>query len=82
MIAKAIFGEEKKSLQADVAIPGRPPVLCAGCPHRGLFYALKKLKVTVSGDIGCYTLGALAPLGSDRYLHLHGRVRFRSARAQ
>ena len=63
MIAKAIFGEEKKSLQADVAIPGRPPVLCAGCPHRGLFYALKKLKVTVSGDIGCYTLGALAPLG-------------------
>lgn len=63
MIAKAIFSEEKKSLQADVAIPGRPPVLCAGCPHRGLFYALKKLKVTVSGDIGCYTLGALAPLG-------------------
>lgn len=63
MIAKAILGEEKKNLQADVAIPGRPPVLCAGCPHRGLFYALKKLKVTVSGDIGCYTLGALAPLG-------------------
>lgn len=85
MIAKAIFGEEKKSLQADVAIPGRPPVLCAGCPHRGLFYALKKLKVTVSGDIGCYTLGALAPLGmmdtcicmgaSVSALHGHNKAR-------
>ena len=45
-------------------IPGRPPVMCAGCPHRGLFYTLKKLKVTVLGDIGCYTLGAAAPLGA------------------
>ncbi len=45
-------------------IPARPPVLCAGCPHRGLFYILSKLKVTVAGDIGCYTLGSLAPLNA------------------
>ena len=63
MIAKAVLSEEKASLSTDLEIPARPPVLCAGCPHRGLFYALKKLNVTVSGDIGCYTLGALAPLG-------------------
>lgn len=44
--------------------PARPPVLCPGCPHRGLFYTLNKLKLTVSGDIGCYTLGALAPLSA------------------
>jgi len=42
-------------------VPVRPPVMCAGCPHRGMFYVLKKLKLNVSGDIGCYTLGALAP---------------------
>ena len=46
------------------AIPPRPPVMCAGCPHRGLFYTLKKNKVTVLGDIGCYTLGAVAPLAA------------------
>ena len=46
------------------AIPGRPPVMCAGCPHRGLFYTLKRLKCTVLGDIGCYTLGAAPPLSS------------------
>ena len=43
-------------------LPVRPPIMCAGCPHRGLFYVLKKLKLTVLGDIGCYTLGASAPL--------------------
>ena len=43
-------------------VPGRPPVLCAGCPHRGLFYTLAKHKVTVLGDIGCYTLAAYEPL--------------------
>ena len=43
-------------------IPPRPPVMCAGCPHRGLFYTLKKHKLTVLGDIGCYTLGATPPL--------------------
>jgi len=44
--------------------PGRPPVLCPGCPHRGVFYTLKQLKLVVSGDIGCYTLGSLAPLSA------------------
>lgn len=46
------------------AIPPRPPVMCAGCPHRGLFYTLAKRKLTVLGDIGCYTLGAVAPLSA------------------
>ena len=63
LIAKVIFGETKTTMKADIDIPARPPVLCAGCPHRGLYYALKKLKLTVSGDIGCYTLGALPPIG-------------------
>lgn len=45
-------------------LPNRPPVMCAGCPHRGMFYILKKMKVTVSGDIGCYTLSALPPLSA------------------
>ena len=45
-------------------IPARPPVMCAGCPHRGLFYTLNKLKLTVLGDIGCYTLGAVPPLAA------------------
>ena len=48
----------------DAAIPARPPVMCAGCPHRGLYYTLKKLKLNVIGDIGCYTLGAVAPLNA------------------
>ena len=48
----------------DEHIPPRPPVMCAGCPHRGLFYTLNKLKLTVLGDIGCYTLGAVAPLSA------------------
>ncbi len=63
LISKVILGEEKENYTADVNVPARPPVLCAGCPHRGLYYALKKLGVYVSGDIGCYTLGALKPLG-------------------
>jgi len=46
------------------AIPARPPVMCAGCPHRGLFYTLAKNKITAMGDIGCYTLGAVPPLGA------------------
>lgn len=50
------------STSLDVAIPGRPPVMCPGCPHRGLFYTLVKNKCTVLGDIGCYTLAAIAPL--------------------
>ncbi len=46
------------------AVPNRPPVMCAGCPHRGLYYVLSKLKLTAIGDIGCYTLGAVAPLNA------------------
>ena len=63
-IARALGEDVPDGPALDVAIPGRPPVMCAGCPHRGLFYVLKKLKLTVIGDIGCYTLGAAAPLGA------------------
>ena len=51
-------------VKLEEAVPARPPVMCAGCPHRGLFYTLKKNKLTVLGDIGCYTLGAVAPLAA------------------
>ncbi len=51
----------------DEAIPARPPVMCAGCPHRGLFYTLARRKLTVMGDIGCYTLGAVPPLAAIDY---------------
>ena len=65
MIKKAVLGEDAPAvLSADEAIPVRPPVMCAGCPHRGTFYVLKKLGLVVSGDIGCYTLGATPPLQS------------------
>ncbi len=65
MIKKAVLGvDAAPSETIDEAIPVRPPVMCAGCPHRGTFYVLKKLGLTVSGDIGCYTLGAAAPLAS------------------
>ena len=46
----------------DASIPARPPVLCPGCPHRGVFYVLNKLGMRVMGDIGCYTLGNAQPL--------------------
>ena len=63
MIAKAVLSAEPAPFAAPAeALPGRPPVMCPGCPHRGTFYVLKKLGLTVSGDIGCYTLGAAAPL--------------------
>ncbi len=65
MLAKEILGTDAPaSVSAEEPIPNRPPVLCPGCPHRGTFYVLKKLGLTVSGDIGCYTLGAVAPLAS------------------
>ena len=65
MIKEVILGEATPDFcTADKPIPARPPVLCPGCPHRGTFYVLKKLGLTVSGDIGCYTLGAVAPLQS------------------
>ena len=49
---------------ADSVIPNRPPMMCAGCPHRGMFYTLARKKITVHGDIGCYTLGAVPPLNA------------------
>ncbi len=65
MIAKVVLDVDAPvANEAEETIPNRPPVLCPGCPHRGTFYVLKKLGLTVSGDIGCYTLGAVAPLAS------------------
>lgn len=65
MIAKTVLGKEPaETIRTEEQAPVRPPVMCPGCPHRGMFYVLKKLGLTVSGDIGCYTLGALAPLQS------------------
>ncbi len=64
LIAKALGREVPESLHLSEALPPRPPVMCSGCPHRGLFYTLKKIGCTVLGDIGCYTLGAVAPLSS------------------
>lgn len=65
MIKKAVLKEDSTDInEIGEAIPVRPPVMCPGCPHRGVFYVLKKLGLTVSGDIGCYTLGAVAPLAS------------------
>ena len=63
-IAAAMGIEAKAHPAIDTAIPVRPPVMCAGCPHRGIYYALVKNKVTVLGDIGCYTLGAQQPLNA------------------
>jgi indolepyruvate ferredoxin oxidoreductase alpha subunit len=54
----------RKHFKVDLSLPLRPPVLCPGCPHRAVFYVLKKMGLTVLGDIGCYTLGALPPLES------------------
>ncbi len=62
MIKKVVLGEDAPDTTSTEPIPVRPPVMCPGCPHRGTFYVLKKLGLTVSGDIGCYTLGAAAPL--------------------
>lgn len=62
IIAEKLFDKKFEVNEVtDQTIPVRPPVMCPGCPHRGMFYVLKKLKLNVSGDIGCYTLGALAP---------------------
>ena len=64
IIAKAFGLPEKANVTTDTEIPMRPPVMCAGCPHRGMYYTLAKNKVTVLGDIGCYTLGAVPPLSA------------------
>ena len=61
MIRKAILKEDV-NVKAPAAAPGRPPILCPGCPHRSVYYVLNKLKIHAAGDIGCYTLGAVAPL--------------------
>jgi len=63
-VAQQLASPWETGVRLDAAIPPRPPVMCAGCPHRGLFYTLKKNKLTVLGDIGCYTLGAVAPLAA------------------
>jgi len=99
LIKEAVLGETTASYPpsghgsyaalSTVSCPARPPVLCPGCPHRGLFYALKKLGVFVSGDIGCYTLASLPPLDMiDTCLcmgasvsGLHGRNRVRAGEA-
>ena len=64
LIADALGADVKQFVQPQENIPVRPPVMCAGCPHRGLFYVLAKNKLTVLGDIGCYTLGSAAPLNA------------------
>ena len=64
LIAKAFGKSTPETYSIEDQVPARPPVMCAGCPHRGLFYTLKKNKCTVLGDIGCYTLGAVPPLGA------------------
>ncbi len=64
MLRKAFAKDIPEGNAVEDTIPMRPPVMCAGCPHRGLFYTLNKNKCTVLGDIGCYTLGAVAPLSA------------------
>ena len=61
LIKKVVLGEEQALYQKE-SVANRPPILCPGCPHRSVFSVLKKLKIHASGDIGCYTLGAVAPL--------------------
>ena len=65
IVRKAVFGTYTQTLKAEKEAVVRPPSLCAGCPHRGFFYALSKKKnVMITGDIGCYTLGSAPPLSS------------------
>ena len=64
LIAEKLGVPVPAGTKLDAAIPPRPPVMCAGCPHRGLYYTLAKNKVTALGDIGCYTLGAVPPLAA------------------
>lgn len=64
LVRECLGMEVTKHMSIDENVPARPPVMCAGCPHRGIFYILKKKKCMVYGDIGCYTLGAVAPLNA------------------
>ena len=74
MIRRA-FGRDVVKTLPEQNAPGRPPLLCAGCPHRAVFYILGKLKKVVTGDIGCYTLGANAPLSAmDTTLCMGGSI--------
>ena len=75
LVAAKLGGTVHTGKALEDAIPARPPVMCAGCPHRGLFYTLNKNKCTVMGDIGCYTLGAVAPLAAmDMTLCMGGSI--------
>ena len=64
LIKSAVLGEKPEALEPEKDLPIRPPIMCPGCPHRGAYFVMKKLKLTVNGDIGCYTLGALPPVSS------------------
>ena len=64
LVAEILLGEKAEGRKLEENIPARPPIMCAGCPHRGIFHVLKKRNITVLGDIGCYTLGAVAPLSA------------------
>lgn len=64
LVRKCLGMKEAEHITIEENVPARPPVMCAGCPHRGIFYILKKKKCMVYGDIGCYTLGAVAPLNA------------------
>lgn len=65
IVRKAVFGTSAETLKSEKEAVGRPPSLCAGCPHRGFFYSLRKKKnIIITGDIGCYTLGSAAPLSA------------------
>lgn len=64
LVRECLGMEVPEHMSIDENVPARPPVMCAGCPHRGIFYILKKKKCMVYGDIGCYTLGAVAPLNA------------------
>lgn len=64
LVRKCLGMKKPEHITIEENVPARPPVMCAGCPHRGIFYILKKKKCMVYGDIGCYTLGAVAPLNA------------------
>ena len=63
-LAEGLLLQAPQPQGAAPSVPGRPPMMCAGCPHRGMYYTLVKNKISVLGDIGCYTLGAVAPLNA------------------
>ena len=82
LVREKLLGELPDAIEFDAPVPVRPPVLCPGCPHRGFFYTAAKLKLTVLGDIGCYTLGSGRAAVGDGYHHLHGRLDLLAPRFQ